>query len=70
MRRIDPDFPGILYCHPALARNELRGCARDAAQREADFQFFISERARRLLADEGIELIGYRKLRDAMQAPG
>jgi predicted glycoside hydrolase/deacetylase ChbG (UPF0249 family) len=61
--------PGIseIYCHPALARNELRSCARDAEQREADFRFFTSEKARHLLADEGIELIGYKRLRAAMR---
>jgi predicted glycoside hydrolase/deacetylase ChbG (UPF0249 family) len=57
-----------IYCHPALARDELRNCARDAAQREADFRFFTSEQTRRLLKDEGIELIGYRRLRDAMRS--
>jgi predicted glycoside hydrolase/deacetylase ChbG (UPF0249 family) len=57
-----------VLCHPALARTELRGCARDAEQREADFRFFTSDGARRLLADEGIQRIGYRGLRDAMRA--
>lgn len=62
--------PGIseVYCHPGYARAELNSCANDAAQREADFRYFTSEEARHLLADEGIELIGYRKLRDAMRA--
>ena len=62
--------PGVaeIYCHPALARDELRSCARDAEQREADFRFFTSEQTRRLLADEGIELIGYKRLRAAMRA--
>ncbi len=62
--------PGLseLYCHPAFARAELLGCARDARQREADFRFFTSDTARRLIREEGIELIGYRKLRDAMRA--
>jgi predicted glycoside hydrolase/deacetylase ChbG (UPF0249 family) len=61
--------PGIseIYAHPAFARAELRGCANDPEQREADFRFFTSEHARRLIADEGVELIGYRKLRDAMR---
>jgi len=61
--------PGIseIYCHPGLARDELRSCARDAGQREADFRFFTSEQTRRLLADEGIELMGYKRLRDAMR---
>jgi len=64
--------PGIteIYCHPALARMELLGCARDARQREADFRFFTSEHARTLIRDERIELVGYRKLRDAMRAAG
>src|SRR5215472_7129682 len=64
--------PGIteIYCHPALARPELLRCARDARQREADFRFFTSDQARSLIRDEGVELIGYRKLRDAMRAPG
>jgi predicted glycoside hydrolase/deacetylase ChbG (UPF0249 family) len=64
--------PGIteIYCHPALARTELLGCARDARQREADFRFFTSDQARTLIRDEGIELVGYRKLRDAMRAAG
>jgi predicted glycoside hydrolase/deacetylase ChbG (UPF0249 family) len=57
-----------VLCHPALARTELRGCARDAEQREADFRFFTSEKARRLLVAEGIQRIGYRELRNAMRA--
>ena len=63
--------PGIseIYCHPALAREELKSCARDWQQRQRDFEYFTSDKQRQLLKDEGIELIGYRKLRDAMQAP-
>jgi predicted glycoside hydrolase/deacetylase ChbG (UPF0249 family) len=61
--------PGIseIYCHPGLAREELRSCAHDAEQREADFRFFTAEKTGRLLADEGVELIGYQRLRDAMR---
>ncbi len=66
MRELKPGVSEI-YCHPALARNELRSCARDAEQREADFRFFTSEKARRVVADEAIELIGYKKLRAAMR---
>jgi chitin disaccharide deacetylase len=64
--------PGIteIYCHPALARTELLGCAPDARQREADFRFFTSDQARTLIRGEGIKLVGYRKLRDAMRAAG
>ncbi|MGH7949114.1 MAG: polysaccharide deacetylase family protein [Candidatus Binataceae bacterium] len=57
-----------IYCHPAYARAELRSCARDAAQREADFRFFTSDKARRLLGDEGVQLINYRTLRDATRS--
>ncbi len=57
-----------IYCHPAYAREELRSFARDAPKREADFRFFIGEKARRLIAQEGIQLIGYRRLRAAMRA--
>ena len=62
--------PGIseIYCHPAYARAELQSCARDASQREADFRFFTSDKARQLLKDEGVQLINYRTLRDAMRA--
>ncbi len=62
--------PGVteIYCHPAFARAELLGCARDAHQREADFRFFTSDKSRRLIENEGIELIGYRKMREAMRA--
>lgn len=62
--------PGIteIYCHPAFAREELRGCAHDADQREADFRFFTSDTARRLVEQNGIQLIGYRTLRDYMRA--
>jgi hypothetical protein len=64
--------PGIteIYCHPALARTELLGCAQDAHQREADFRFFTSDQARTLIRSEGIELVGYGKLRDAMRTAG
>jgi len=61
--------PGIseIYCHPGLAREELKSCAHDFAQRQRDFEYFTSEKTRQFLKDEGIELIGYRVLRDAMQ---
>jgi predicted glycoside hydrolase/deacetylase ChbG (UPF0249 family) len=62
-------YPGVteVLCHPAFARDELKSCARDAFQREADFRYFTSEKARRAIADEGVKLAGYRKLRDLMR---
>jgi len=67
LRRL-PKGISEIYCHPALARDELRNCANDPEQRDADFRFFTSDTARRLLRDEGIELVGYRRLRDAQRA--
>lgn len=66
IRTLEPGVTEVL-CHPALARDELKSCARDAFQREADFRYFTSEKARRLIADEGVEMVGYRRLRDLMR---
>jgi predicted glycoside hydrolase/deacetylase ChbG (UPF0249 family) len=53
-----------ILCHPAIARDELKSCARDAFQREADLRYFTSDKTRKMIADEGVELAGFRKLRD------
>src|SRR5271167_1820792 len=66
IRALKPGVTEIL-CHPAIAREELKGCAHDPFQREADFRYFTSEKARRLIKDEGIERAGFRKLRDLMR---
>lgn len=62
--------PGIteVLCHPAIARDELKSCANDAAQREADFRYFTSGKVCGVLADAGVALVGYRKLRDLMRS--
>ncbi|MGH7814933.1 MAG: polysaccharide deacetylase family protein [Candidatus Binataceae bacterium] len=64
--------PGIteLLCHPAVAREELKSCADDYRQREADLRFFTSDQTRRLIEDEGVIMLGYRKLRAAMHGNG
>ncbi|MGA7871677.1 MAG: polysaccharide deacetylase family protein [Candidatus Binatus sp.] len=67
IRTLKPGVTEIL-CHPAFARDELKSCARDAFQREADFRYFTSDEARKLLGDEGVELAGFRKLRDLQRA--
>jgi len=67
IRTLQPGVTEIL-CHPALARDELKSCAHDAFQREADLRYFTSEKARRPILDEGVELIGFRRLRDLMRA--
>jgi len=56
-----------ILCHPALARDELKSCAHDAFQREADLRYFTSEKARQVIAAEGVELAGFRRLRDLMR---
>jgi predicted glycoside hydrolase/deacetylase ChbG (UPF0249 family) len=56
-----------ILCHPAIARDELRSCARDALQREADFRYFTADKTRQLIKDEGVEMIGFRQLRDLMR---
>ena len=66
IRTLKPGLTEIL-CHPALARYELKSCARDAMQREADFRYFTSDQARELIKDEGVEMVGFRKLRDLMR---
>src|SRR5258708_8140653 len=48
-----------ILCHPAIARDELRSCARDAMQRDDDFRYFTSDKTRQLIADQGIEMIGF-----------
>src|ERR1700722_2508073 len=50
IRTLKPGVTEIL-CHPALARDELKSCARDAFQREADFRYFTSEQKRKLIKD-------------------
>jgi chitin disaccharide deacetylase len=56
-----------ILCHPALARDELKTCARDAMQRDADFRYFTSDKTRQLIKDEGVEMVGFRELRDLMR---
>ncbi|HYL59386.1 MAG TPA: polysaccharide deacetylase family protein [Candidatus Acidoferrales bacterium] len=63
IRNLKPGVTEVL-CHPAIARDELKHCANDAPQREADFRYFTSDKVRGVLADAGVALVGYRKLRD------
>jgi predicted glycoside hydrolase/deacetylase ChbG (UPF0249 family) len=66
IRTLKPGVTEIL-CHPAIARDELKTCARDAFQRESDFRYFTSDKTRKLIADSGVEMVGFRKLRDLMR---
>jgi predicted glycoside hydrolase/deacetylase ChbG (UPF0249 family) len=66
IRTLKPGVTEIL-CHPAIARDELKTCARDAMQRDADFRYFTSDKTRQLIKDEGVEMVGFRELRDLMR---
>jgi len=66
LRTLKPGVTEIL-CHPALARDELKSCARDAHQREADFRYFTSDKTRQLIKDAGVQMIGFRQLRELMR---
>jgi chitin disaccharide deacetylase len=66
IRTLKPGVTEIL-CHPAIARDELKSCARDAMQRDADYHYFTSDQTRQLIKDEGVEMIGFRELRDLMR---
>ncbi|HEY6420680.1 MAG TPA: ChbG/HpnK family deacetylase [Candidatus Binataceae bacterium] len=56
-----------IYCHPAIPTPEIRRYVTDIASREADFQFFTSERARSLLSAAEIKLLSYKTIRTAMR---
>jgi chitin disaccharide deacetylase len=62
--------PGLteVCCHPGYAGGNLAGFANDALQRESDLRFITSPEARQVIEREGIQLVGYRLLRDAMRA--
>ena len=61
--------PGLteICCHPGYARGGLAGFADDADQRESDLRLVMSPAVRQLIDREGIKLVGYRLLRDAMR---
>ena len=66
IRTLKPGVTEIL-CHPAIARDELKNCARDAFQREADLNYFIADSTRKTIKDEGVRRTGFRQLRNLMR---
>ena len=62
--------PGLTYMivHPARDTPELRAIASDWRQRVADFEAFRSDELARHVRDLGIEVIGWRPLRELMRA--
>jgi predicted glycoside hydrolase/deacetylase ChbG (UPF0249 family) len=61
--------PGVTeaYIHPAVDTPELRRMAPDWAQRVDDHRLALDEGLRRRLEEAGVQLIGYRALRDLMR---
>ncbi len=61
--------PGLTYVifHPSTDSPELRAFAPDWRARVADYHLFISDTLRQLLAEAGVQVIGFRALRDVMR---
>lgn len=62
--------PGITHMviHPAVDTPELRAITPDAAARVADYRAFTSPELRDYVRSLGIQVIGYRTLRDLMRS--
>jgi chitin disaccharide deacetylase len=70
-RALDALAPGVteFHAHPAIDTPELRAIAPDWAQRVDDYQLFCRDPDfRRRVLDEGIQVMGYRALREVMRA--
>jgi hypothetical protein len=64
----------IILLHAAYDDREMQGITIDhpdygAAWRQADFDFFTSEKCRKLLLDNNIRLVTWRELRDKLLRP-
>ncbi len=61
--------PGLTYFlfHPAVDTPELRAFAPDWRSRVADYELFTSAALRDALAHAGLQVIGWRAIRDAMR---
>lgn len=57
----------ILF-HPAADTPELRAIAPDWRCRVADYHLFTSDALRTLLAEAGVQVVGWRAIRDALRA--
>ncbi|MGH8524437.1 MAG: polysaccharide deacetylase family protein, partial [Gammaproteobacteria bacterium] len=68
-RLFDELPPGLTYLitHPATDSPELRAIADDWRQRVADFETFRNAELRSHLRQSGIEIIGWRPLRQLMR---
>jgi hypothetical protein len=62
--------PGLthMYIHPAPDCAELRAICPDWRSRVGDYDVFRSEEIRKFIRDQGIQIIGYRRLQELLQA--
>jgi predicted glycoside hydrolase/deacetylase ChbG (UPF0249 family) len=69
-RSVDNLQPGLtmLILHPAQDTPELRAIAPDWSSRVANYQACLSEELRDYVRQAGVQLIGYRPLREALRA--
>ena len=56
--------------HAAMDTPELRAITSDWRGRVADYQCFTSQAARDIIKESGVQLIGYRALRDELRGEG
>jgi len=54
--------------HPSIDTPELRAICPDWRARVANYKAFMNEGLRQFLKDEGIQLIGYRQIREVMRS--
>lgn len=68
-RALDGVPPGlsVIVFHPVRDSAEVRAMAPDWKCRVADHDLFVNEEFRRMIADAGVKVIGYRALREAMR---
>jgi len=68
---IDALPPGLTHfiIHPAQDTPELRAITTSWQSRVADYRAFSSPELRDYVRDSGVQVIGYRKLRDLLRAP-
>ncbi|MGD8626976.1 MAG: polysaccharide deacetylase family protein [Anaerolineae bacterium] len=69
-KELDALSPGLTHfiIHPAADTPELRAITETWRSRVADYEVFCSDRLRDHLRDRGVQVIGYRALRDLMRA--
>jgi len=67
LKNLPPGLSNFII-HPCVKSPELRAMAPDWKSRVADAELFVSKEWRKAVADSGVEVIGFRALRDALRA--